>query len=84
MCDPTSGECNQTCTTSADCLAGFLCDQAIKACVRPDAPPGSADGASSSGGCGCSSPGDDGHSAAGALALLLPIVLRRRRRRTAG
>jgi hypothetical protein len=70
-----AGTCPTTCTTSADCAGGYLCDVSSHACVAA-----SLGASSSSGGCAV-----EGHGAGGALAAfgaglsLLAAIARRRR-----
>jgi MYXO-CTERM domain-containing protein len=73
--------CKASCTSTADCLSGHVCDSASKNCVVASAGGAEAE----SGGCGCRVPGSSGsgHAAKLALALLVALIGVRRRARRA-
>ena len=76
LCNPATGDCYESCTSSTQCASGFACDGAK--CV-PSAVPTADD----SGGCGCEVVGTTGRgsSAAWAVAVGLMLVGLARRRR---
>ena len=73
-----SGDCKQTCSTSGDCVDGYICDATTKVCVATN---GSAD-SGDNGGCGCRATGSAPRGSAwGLIALALAAGLARRRKR---
>ena len=80
-CD-ADGTCNETCSSSDDCVSGFLCDDGSGVGVCVEASDGSAAG--DEGGCGCRTAGAPRGGATGLLVVLgLGGALWRSRRRRA-
>jgi MYXO-CTERM domain-containing protein len=84
LCTPylcnSDGKCATSCGSSADCVAGSVCDEDVKACIVVQN--GAAD--ETSGGCGCETgPGDTSHpkTFAGMLAALFALAAVRKRPR---
>ncbi|MGE0327883.1 MAG: Kelch repeat-containing protein, partial [Polyangiaceae bacterium] len=77
LCDPGSGNCLQLCSTSSECVSGFVCDTAIKACIAASGAGASADDS----GCGCRLPGAPTQGPARWLLFGLGFALVRARRR---
>lgn len=74
-CDPAFGACKTTCTMSADCAPGNVCDLGTKSCVAPSA-------AEDDSGCATSAPGTR-NGLFGATLLLAMLGAFRRRGRIA-
>lgn len=68
-CEPAFGACRTTCSSSAECAGGFVCELGTRTCVAPAA-------ASDDSGCAV---GNAGHDGAFPLALLALAALLRRR-----
>jgi hypothetical protein len=76
-CDPyrcTPTGCATSCASSADCLGGYLCDDALKTCVAGSAPSGASQG-------GCATSNARGSLGGGALVIALAAIGRLVRRR---
>ncbi len=78
LCDPASGSCRQLCSASNECVSGYVCDTAIKACVTAS----QNQVVEEDEGCGCRVPGATPKGSALALAIgagLLALTRRKRR-----
>jgi hypothetical protein len=86
-CSPyacAGGRCKESCGSSADCVAGNVCDPSSSRCVDAEADAV----AEEEGGCGCRTPGGPTHHAPllslfGLALLLASTSVRRKRRRRA-
>ncbi len=71
-----AGRCVESCSSSDDCVPGFLCNSLSSKCEAPAAAPSEDE----SGGCGCRTVPRGRGGMIAALPLLLAVALRRRRR----
>lgn len=71
-----AGRCVESCSSSDDCVPGFLCNSVNSKCEAPAAAPSEDEGA----GCGCRTVPRAHGGMIAALPLLLAVALRRRRR----